>query len=532
MHEEPRLDRLAIAAIATVIIGVSLIYLFQAEQTYVHIDAIAHVNKARGLWDTTHPGFKQLGSIWLPLPHVVFAPLTLSDWLWSTGLAGSLVSAVCFVGCAVFLYSAAFMWTTSRGAGWLAFLFFALNPRMVYLFTTPMTEPLMAFCAAGLLYFLIHWIRSESWTSFWMASLFVFAGTLTRYEGWAIAAIAVPLACVTARSRRFLVTTLFAGAAALGPVLWLIQNKVYYGNPFNFEVGPGSAYDYVRDYFLRTGLKSPTEGSVARSLSTYWTDVAYCFHSGVVWLAVGGGLMVWLIWRGGRWRTSAVVLAMAIAPFLFYTYSLYTNNVVITMPGLIENDPTSIYNVRYGAVMAATIPVLAGFAGATIFQLAERRRAVALGLILVSFLPSPIPEESEESPAAQLTTNLFYAESVRNQGFWMPPFVDVALKLHEDMTSLHDDSSQVLTNSRSVHPLVWAASIHMKRFVDDSDDERWAKNLVTIDPSIRWVVTEEGDQLWQTQGPTLEANWTSVAAAKLASNPVVHLYRRREPEHP
>src|SRR5262245_9530976 len=178
MHEELQRDRFAVVVIAAVIIGGALAYLIKQNQTYIHIDAIAHVNKARGLWDNATPGLKQLGSIWLPLQHILIAPLTFSDYLWSTGLAGSLLSAACFVGTGWFLYATAALWTMSRSAAWMAFLFFSLNPRLIYLFTTPMTEPLMILCAAGLVFYLVRWVDSQSWRPFALACLMVFAGTL------------------------------------------------------------------------------------------------------------------------------------------------------------------------------------------------------------------------------------------------------------------------------------------------------------------------------------------------------------------
>src|SRR5215471_10037937 len=110
-----------ILAISAAIISVALIYLFRHDRTFIHIDAIAHVNKARGLWDNETQGLKQLGSNWLPLQHLLIAPLTLSDTLWSSGLAGSFISAICFVGTAWFLFGTAFRWTGSLPAGWLAF---------------------------------------------------------------------------------------------------------------------------------------------------------------------------------------------------------------------------------------------------------------------------------------------------------------------------------------------------------------------------------------------------------------------------
>src|SRR5262245_16512570 len=178
MHEELQRDRFAVMVIAAVIIGGALAYLIKHNQTYVHIDAIAHVNKARGLFDNFTPGLKQLGSIWLPLQHLLIAPLAWSDVLWRTGLAGSLLSAVCYVGTGWFIFATALRCTGARVAAWIAFLFFALNPRILYLFTTPMTEPLMIFCASGLVYFLICWIQTERRQSLALAAVWAMCGTL------------------------------------------------------------------------------------------------------------------------------------------------------------------------------------------------------------------------------------------------------------------------------------------------------------------------------------------------------------------
>lgn len=522
-----RTDRRATLAIASTIIIVALAYLTYHQLTYVHIDAIAHVNKARGLWDNTTPGLKQLGSIWLPLQHLLIAPLTLSDTLWSTGIAGSLLSAACFVGSSMFLYGIAFFWTGSRGAGWLAFLLFAVNPRIIYLFTTPMTEPLMVFCGAGLVYYLVRWVDDQSWSTFAMACLMAFAGTLTRYEGWAIAATAIPIVSIVGRRRRLAATTLFTGAAAFGPMLWMLYNMAYFDDPLMFAYGRGSARDYAQEYFYKTGKLFPTAGKIVDSFATYWTDVAYCLNPNVLWLALAGVVLAGILWKQTGWRKPLVVIALAGGPFLFYCYNLYANMIPVLMPGLVEDQAGSIYNVRYGIVMAATLPALAAFTLFTMYTYAERRRVFALGFLALMFLPSPIPEDSDETPGNQLTHNLFYEEGVHNQSFWMPPFVEIAHRLKADMETFNDDTSFILSNSRVVHPVVWASAIHMKRFINEMNKDRYDASLGWIVPEVRWVITEEGDQVWHAQGRILKQDWIDVAQASTPSTGIVHLYRRR-----
>ena len=84
----------------------------------------------------------------------------------------------------------------------------------------------------------------------------------------------------------------------------------------------------------------------------------------------------------------------------------------------------------------------------------------------------------------------------------------------------------MLTNTRIVHVVVWRTAIPMRRFVTEMNKERWLQNLRSIDPGVRWVIVEEGDQLWNAQGKFLETNFVEVAAAKTPSTRVVHLYRR------
>jgi hypothetical protein len=518
-NEEAVKDRTAVLGVAGLIIVSAMAFLMARHMTYVHIDAIAHVNKARGLFDNFTPGLGQLGSIWLPLPHLLMAPLTWFDSLWTTGAAGSLVSAACFVGTSWYLFSTTYAWIGVRAAAWLAFLLFALNPRLIYLFTTPMTEPLMILCAAGLTCYLVRWSQTQEWKPFGLACLMALAGTLTRYEGWTIAGAAILLVALLARAQRAAATILFAGAAATGPMLWMVFNMVYFDDPLFFTYGRGSARDYAMEHFFRTGRSFATAGSWMESFGTYFVSVAYCLNSTVLWLGIGGMLYIWT--RGTReWRS-------AVVPFGFYVYNLYTNTIPILMPDLIASEAESIYNVRYGAVMAAAIPILAASFLDLILRQVHHHRAYSLLLLLPLLLPDPVPAASLERPDLQLTQNLFYVEAIHNQSFWLPPFIEVAKRLQSEIEHTKDETSLILTNSRVVHPVVWATAIPMRRFIHELNKHRWEQNLNVIDPGIRWVITEEGDQLWHAQSKFLQRDFVDVVQAKAASSGVVHLYRRR-----
>src|SRR5215470_7546156 len=270
--EERRQERQLVGVIATLIIVNAFLYFLYHDQTFVHIDAIAHVNKARGVFDNPAPGLRQLGTVWLPLPHILMAPLAAIDPLWRNGGAGSLVSIVAFVGTSLLLFSAGDAWIGAPVVGWVAFLLFALNPHMIYLFATPENEPLMVLCAAGLLYYLIQWTREERWKDLGLAGLFAFAGTWTRYEGWALAAMACLIVPIVTRRNRLTSTILFMGAACVGPLLWMVYNMVYFDDPLMFTYGAGSAL--VND----TGKVFGTAGNLQASFERYFIDVAYSIN--------------------------------------------------------------------------------------------------------------------------------------------------------------------------------------------------------------------------------------------------------------
>src|SRR5690348_6264740 len=60
-------------------------------------DAESHLNIAKRVVNGLTPGFAQLGGIWLPLSHLLMLPFIIFDPLWRTGLAGSIISGICYV---------------------------------------------------------------------------------------------------------------------------------------------------------------------------------------------------------------------------------------------------------------------------------------------------------------------------------------------------------------------------------------------------------------------------------------------------
>src|SRR5271165_6081418 len=60
-------------------------------------DAVAHINIARRVFDSKTPGLLQLGTVWLPLPHLLIMPFILAKQMWQTGSGGSIPSMAGYV---------------------------------------------------------------------------------------------------------------------------------------------------------------------------------------------------------------------------------------------------------------------------------------------------------------------------------------------------------------------------------------------------------------------------------------------------
>src|SRR5882757_3978768 len=88
--------RLVAGLAACVSVVAFLIYLGR-DQILLYGDAVAHINIARRVFDSRTPGPLQLGTVWLPLPHLLAMPFLISDWAWRTAVGGSIPTMIAYV---------------------------------------------------------------------------------------------------------------------------------------------------------------------------------------------------------------------------------------------------------------------------------------------------------------------------------------------------------------------------------------------------------------------------------------------------
>jgi hypothetical protein len=159
--------------------------------TLSHYDAKAHLVVARRIFDSLTPGWRQIGAVWLPLPHVLNAiPIQVDAWYRSgaSGVALSMASFVTIVAATAWLVLAI---TRSRPAALGAAVVIGTDPNLVYLQSTPMTEPLLlALLVLGVAR-LHRWADTRGAAPAASPGVPLALACLTRYEAWPVTFIAM-----------------------------------------------------------------------------------------------------------------------------------------------------------------------------------------------------------------------------------------------------------------------------------------------------------------------------------------------------
>jgi hypothetical protein len=175
------------AAVAAVILAAVAWWLFDgAGLVLSHYDAKAHLVVARRIADNITPGWQQFGGVWLPLPHLLNAVPAQIDWLYRTGAFASSISVTCFAASAYAVARLALLLTASRQAAAVAVSLLILNPNMLYLHTTPMTEPLLLVAMMLCTLWLCEWVLLNQDRVPARLGIALFLGMWTRYEAWAV----------------------------------------------------------------------------------------------------------------------------------------------------------------------------------------------------------------------------------------------------------------------------------------------------------------------------------------------------------
>jgi hypothetical protein len=324
-------------------------YWYSVGLTLSHYDAKAHLVVARRVIDNLTPGWQQIGAVWLPLPHLINLLPTQVDFFYRTGIFASAVSIVCF-GVTAWASAQFIARATGSALGMLtAALLLALNPNLLYLHATPMTEPLLIAVTFTMVLWLHEWLSADGAQPVpRRLDVILFAAAWTRYEAWLVIAAAVALSAIVRLQRGEALAGVVASTLRLA--LWPAAAVAIFLLDSRVTVGT---------WFVSSGffVPDPTyQGLVSRSALAIWWGTHRL--SGYVIEAVAVATAVAVILRRGTLLVAISVLATAVLPFSAF----------------VDGHP---FRIRYMIPLVAACALLGGVA---VGMLAARRRLAAIGL--------------------------------------------------------------------------------------------------------------------------------------------------------
>ena len=497
----PAQSPLLILAASGLLSALSIWWFYRHGYLFYYGDAQAHLTIARRVVDSLTPGWEQIGTVWLPLPHVLMLPLVMDGFLWRTGLAGAIASGICFVIATGFLYGAARRAFGSGVAGVTAAAIFALNPNMLYLQSIPMTEPVFFAALLGLVYFLVRIHQTPGMRHIIGAGLAALAGTMCRYDGWVLLPFVAAYIFWRAGAAG---AVLFTFITAVGPLYWFAHNYWYCGNALEFYNGPYSpmAIQGGRDY--------PGKGDWLVAWQFYRSAAILNTGLPMALLAVPGTIAA-LIKRA--WLP---VLLLGL-PMAFYLLSMHSSGGTPIFVPALYND--SYYNTRYGL---ALLPFGAFCIAGLISGPMPRLMSTILVLLSVSpWIAYPRMESWitwKESQVNSHHRRLWTAEAV------------------EFMRANYSPGDKILMPLSDLVGIPRELGIPLRNIVHEGNGLAMSASLARPDLFVmeRWAIGIAGDEVsrrvadWRRKG----LYWDCVKIVNVKGAAPVEIYRRRGPRPP
>lgn len=446
--------------------------------TLSHWDARAHLVVSRRILDSLFPGWQQIGAVWLPLPHLLnMLPVQVDAW-YRSGASAVAVSILSMGVAGWALASLILRATRSTIAAITAPALVLGNPDVLYLQSTPMTEPLLFGTTLLAVELTARWATASDHAengaeaarpgapqSTAAAGLAIAAACMTRYEAWPVTGALILLAgAVLVREGMPLFRAAHACARlALYPLvailLFLVNSR--------WTVGA---------WFITSGFFVPENTAALGHPWVAWRQVREgvlnLSGTALVWSAYAGALLCVLAFFRSRARSSLVLLLALPAAGALPLYAYYEGHPFIT---------------RYG------IPLVVGYAAvaaAAIGLLWRPLRGVAAALLVAASFAQAPPLDRR---APMIT------EAQRDAS---------NMQAREAVTTYlagHYDGSVIMLSMGSLAHYVQDLSHHgfnVRDFLHEGNDGLWTFAAIRPRGYVGWILIEEraegGDSLYRS----------------------------------
>ncbi len=535
-HDSRDRDILLVTQLACAVSIFSFMIYLRRADLLLYGDAVAHINIARRVFDSKTPGLLQLGTVWLPLPHLLMVPFVISKTLWQSGIGGSIPSLVAYVLSVIGIFrlvrgALSFHSPADaavRAAAWGAALIYGANPNLLYLQSTAMTEPLyLAFFIWAVVWFLefvqqesrIQSVPVRSSSPLMKCGWILLAACLTRYDGWFLAAIMFAAAFVlvkrSTRGRSELRRNFgkFFLLAISAPILWLSYNAIVYRNPLEFANGPYSAKAIEQKTATPGNPSHPGDNNLPVAFSFFLKSTELNVASAtaiqrlwIVLIVIGSAMTLLLDLR--LWPLLFLWL-----PLPFYMLSIAYSGVPIFLPVW---WPHSYYNLRYGLQLLPAFAVfMALFAHFAIGMASDKRIKIAIGLAIVFIVGGSYAFVWHEQPVC-------FREAWINSR----DRLSLEKELAETLRKLPRNSTLLMYVGHHVGALQ-DAGVSLDRVINEGNHRPWKK---PSDPQGLWERALADPRQYADYVIAGAGDETAMRVEKTDLSPLVVLHAGGEPE--
>jgi len=446
-------------------------YYYESGIGVAYNDARSHLDIGRRVVEGLTPGLAQLGSVWLPLPHILMAPTVWNDFFWHSGLSGALQSMVSFIATGVLI----FQYLKNIKVGLLGrivgILVFVVNINVLYLQSTAMTELLLLATMTAGAYYIMLWAKEKNILHLIKSAFWIMISTLVRYDGWFLLAfVTVILSYMIFRKKGYKETegliVLFMTLASFGIVLWLVWNLLIFKDPLYFAFGPFSAHSQQEQ--IEAAGQLWTKGSLWLSLKTYFYAVGFNTYT-IPLIIAGVGVVKYFKDRSIRFDIRFSGLAL-LSPLLFNVIALYLGHSVLFVQGVVGDV---WFNVRYGMMLMPAIAIFIGY----LVDRVKNMRWVYIGLIVFVLFFGFLNRD------AVTIDDALTGASGKN-------VYEVSSWLKENTT---DKEGFILISVASHDAIIFSSDLPMSKYIHEGSGKYWEVATENPDEWARWIVVRTND---------------------------------------
>jgi hypothetical protein len=450
--------------------------------------------------DSLTPEYSQIGAVWLPLPHLLNLLPVQVDAFYRSGASAVVISILSFALACYAIARVIGRITGSRVAAAIGVGMFAVDPNVLYLQSTPMTEPLLFGLVLWSIVLVHDWLEKRLQepvsgrdvsharaTAGWVLVL----ACLTRYEAWLVTAALLSLSAIVLWRRGFSLFSAMSetGHLAIFPVLAIL---LFFFHSW-FTTGA---------WFVTGGFYVPdnvAHGSVVKAVGAVLFGMRTLIGRPLVLAAIAG--VIWVLIRGLRspeHATSLVVLSL-VALIALPAYAFF------------EGHP---FRMRY--IVAPTVGA-AVFVGLVIGLLNGwvRQAAAVLTVVWLALHASPLNAQAPMVQEAQ----------------WDVPF-SLGRRNVTACLMREYDGQRILASMGSLAHYMQELSnegINIRDFVHEGNLPYWQEAIESPKGRVGWIIVEEraegGDML---SARVRESSAFTLGFKRLCADGGVALYKALE----